>query len=357
MYVIIMPRKARISLLGEVHHVVSRGIHGLLLFSCDDDKKHFLKILDKVLPESNCECYGYAIMDTHFHLILRPLDASLSTVMRRINTAYARYYNRRYKREGYVFKDRYFSVISQEYWYLRSLIMYVNLNPLRANMVRNATELTDYLWSSHTFFADKKCAENKPTWLNLDYALGRFGETESYARKEYMRQVIKAIPQTSDVWKSLLSLLPNHDYGAEQNSKDKNNSETCETREDLTKEKRICGTPDYIRKILMESRRGKPSREKAITNRKPLSELFDVFCNEKGVTKLQLLKRGRHSSPISLIRAEFCKTAREVHGYTCVDVTHFLSVSPSTVVRLTRRAPPVSPAIFIPIIPIEQFVN
>ncbi|MDR2728045.1 MAG: transposase [Chitinispirillales bacterium] len=349
-----MPRKARISLLGEVHHVVSHGTHGLLLFSCDDDKKHFLKILDKVLPESKCECYGYAIMDTHFHLILRPLDTPMATIMRRINTAYARYYNCRYKRKGYVFQDRYFSVVAQEYWYLRSLIMYVNLNPLRANMVRCAAELANFAWSAHTFFADKKCAENKPSWLNLDYALGRFGETESSARKEYMRCVLEAAPRSKDKWESLLSHLPNHDYGPKNGHEDKEiNSDNCnynnENAEDLTKEKRICGTPEYIRKILMESRIGKPLREKAITNRKPLSELFDTFCNEKGVTKLRLLKRGRHSSPISLIRAEFCKTAREIHGYTCVDVTHFLSVSPATVVRLTRRAPPSSLPISITI--------
>jgi len=347
-----MPRKARISLLGEVHHVISRGIHELLLFSCDDDKKHFLKILDKVLPESNCECYGYAIMDTHYHLILRPLDTPLSTVMRRINTAYARYYNCRYKREGYVFKDRFFSVVSQEYWYLRNLIMYVNLNPLRADMVRDTAEFANYTWSSHTFFANKKHPVSKPAWLNLDYALGRFGETESCARKEYIRQFIEAASRTSDTWKSMLSLLPNHDYGSGQDYKNKNGNDDNESEitEDLTKEKRICGTPEYIRKILMESRKGKPLREKIITNRKSLTELFDVFCNEKGVTKLQFLKRGRHSPPISLIRAEFCKTAREIHGYTCVDVTHFMSVSPATVVRLTRRAPPIS-------IPIEQIAS
>jgi len=346
-----MPRKARISLLGEVHHVVSRGLSGLLLFSCDYDKKHFLKILDKVLPESNCECYGYAIMDTHFHLILRPFDTPLPTIMRRINTAYARYYNCRYERDGYVFKGRYFSVVAQEHWYLRNLIMYVNLNPLRANMLRNTAELADFPWSSHTFFADKKCAESKPIWLNLDYALGRFGETESPARKEYMRQFIEAASRTSETWKSMLSQLPDHNYGTKQDHKDKDkdkdkDDDNNENAEDLTKEKRICGTPEYIRKILMESRRGKPLREKAVNNKKPLSELFDTFCDEKGITKLQLLKRGRHSPSISSIRAEFCKTAREIHGYTCVDVTHFLSVSPSTVVRLTRKALPITSLVY-----------
>ena len=342
----IMPRKARISLLGEVHHVVSRGIHGLLLFSCDDDKKHFLEILNRVLPESNCECYGYAIMDTHFHLILRPLDASLSTIMRRINTAYARYYNCRHKRKGYVFGDRYFSAVSQEYWYLRNLIMYVNLNPLRANMVRNTAEFDDYSWSSHTFFVNKKRADNKPSWLKLDYALGRFGETESSARKEYVRQFIEAASRTSEVWKSMLSQLPGYDYGAKP---DHNNNSDSEMTGDLTKEKRICGTPEYIRKILIESRKGKPLREKAIANRIPLSELFDAICENNGVSRLLLLKRGRHSPPTSLIRAEFCRTAREIHGYTCVDVTHFLSISPAAVVRLTRRAPPIHSLVSLPI--------
>jgi hypothetical protein len=284
-------------------------------------------------------------MDTHFHLVLRPLDASLSTIMRRINTAYARYYNCRYERKGYVFQGRYFSTVSQEYWYLRNLIMYVNLNPLRANMVRDAAELADSPWSSHIFFADKKRAENKPPWLNLDYALGRFGETESHARKEYMRQVIKAAPHTSEIWKSTLSSSSIHDHGTEKNHIDGSDIINNETTEDLTKEKRICGTPEYIRKILAESRRGKPLREKAIADRIPLSELFDTICYNNGVTRLQLLKRGRHSRPTSLIRAEFCRTARETHGYTCVDVTHFLSISPSAVVRLTRRAPPI-PSLF-----------
>jgi len=284
-------------------------------------------------------------MDTHYHLILRPLDTPLPTIMRRINTAYARYYNSYHKREGYVFRDRYFSAVAQEYWYLRNLIMYVNLNPLRANMLSDSAELANYPWSSHTFFADKEHAAGKPLWLNLEYALGKFGETETPARKEYTRQFIELASQSSDAWKSMLSQLPGHDYGPKQdqsdNDKNSGNNE-IEAAEDLTKEKRICGTPEYIRKILMESRRAKPPREKVIANQIPLSELFDAICNSKGVTRLQLLKCGRRNMPLSLIRAEFCKTAREIHGYTCIDITHFLSVSPSTVVRLTRRAPPLS---------------
>ncbi len=75
-------------------------------------------------------------MDNHVHLLLRTGDVSLATLMRRLLTGYAGYFNRRYSRHGQLFQNRYKSIICQEDIYLQELVRYIHLNPLRAGIVK-----------------------------------------------------------------------------------------------------------------------------------------------------------------------------------------------------------------------------
>lgn len=111
---------------------MSRGIDGMVLFRDDEGREKMCSLFGKVFTEGTCQCYAWVLMDNHYHLVIRPLNQTLQRLMRRINRSYAKYYNRKYNRRGYVFQDRFKSVSTQEYWYLRELICYVHLNPLRA---------------------------------------------------------------------------------------------------------------------------------------------------------------------------------------------------------------------------------
>jgi len=103
------------------------------------------------------------VADGHFHLLLRTgLSASpehegwraeptpLSKVMRRLMTGYAVTFNKRHKRSGHLFQNRYKSVACEEDPYLLELIRYIHLNPLRAGMVKDLKELDKYPWTDHS---------------------------------------------------------------------------------------------------------------------------------------------------------------------------------------------------------------
>ena len=87
--------------------------------------------------------------------------------MRRLLTGYAIGYNRRHSRIGHVFHNRYKSIVCDEDAYFRELIRYIHLNPLRAKLVKNISELNVFPWGGHAVLMGKI----KHEWQDRDYAL------------------------------------------------------------------------------------------------------------------------------------------------------------------------------------------
>ena len=75
-------------------------------------------------------------MDNHVHLLVKSGKHGISAVMRKLLTWYAQYYNRRHKRTGHLFENRYKSIFCDEDNYLLALVRYIHLNPVRANIVK-----------------------------------------------------------------------------------------------------------------------------------------------------------------------------------------------------------------------------
>jgi hypothetical protein len=80
------------------------------------------------------------------HLLLRPRQTPLSTLMQRLMTSYAVYYNRRHRRSGHLFQNRYKSIVCEEYRYFLVLVRYIHLNPMRSGLVESLKELERYPW-------------------------------------------------------------------------------------------------------------------------------------------------------------------------------------------------------------------
>jgi putative transposase len=127
-----MPRTARIDAPGALHHIIARGIGRRRIFDDDADRDGFLERLGSVLIESGAICCPWALIPNHFHLLLRTGQAPVSSVMRRLLTGYAMGYNRRHRRVGHLFQNRYKSILCQEEPYFLELVRYIHLNPLRA---------------------------------------------------------------------------------------------------------------------------------------------------------------------------------------------------------------------------------
>lgn len=126
-------------------------------------------------------CYAWALMPNHAHFLFRTGNVSLATVMRRLLTGYVVSFNHRHKRHGHLFQNRYKSIVCQEEIYLRELVRYIHLNPVRGGIVSTLSELNGYNYSGHSVLMSRK----KRSWQDTDYVLGSFGKTIGRARKEY----------------------------------------------------------------------------------------------------------------------------------------------------------------------------
>ena len=109
-----MPRKARIDAPGALHHIIVRGIERRKIFLDDFDRDNFLKRLGNVLSETATPCFAWALIPNHAHLLLRTGTTAIATVMCRLLTGYAVSFNRRHRRHGPLFQNRYKSILCQE---------------------------------------------------------------------------------------------------------------------------------------------------------------------------------------------------------------------------------------------------
>lgn len=136
-----MPRQAGIDAPGAVHHVIARGIERGKIFRNDQDRYIFITRLGELVSETQTQCFAWALIPNDFHLLLKIGNIPIATFMRRLLTGYAIGFNRRYRRSGYPFQNRYKSILCQGDAYLKELVRYIHLNPPRAGLVSNMAEL------------------------------------------------------------------------------------------------------------------------------------------------------------------------------------------------------------------------
>ncbi len=142
-----MPRRPRLVLPGTPLHLIQRGNNREACFYADSDYFQYLDWLDEYATKYNCDIHAYVLMTNHVHLLLTPHKAnSVGLLMKSLGQRYVQYINRTYQRTGTLWEGRYRSCITQEEKYLLSCHRYIELNPVRANMV---VHLADYRWSSY----------------------------------------------------------------------------------------------------------------------------------------------------------------------------------------------------------------
>jgi putative transposase len=140
-----MPRIARFVVAGVPHHVTQRGNRRGTVFFCNDDRQSYLRLLGDYATEHEVEVLAYCLMTNHVHLVAVPRTADgLHRMLRPLHMRHAQRVNRAHGWKGHLWQGRYFSsALDDEYFW--AAIRYVELNPIRAGMVRRAE---DYEWSS-----------------------------------------------------------------------------------------------------------------------------------------------------------------------------------------------------------------
>jgi REP element-mobilizing transposase RayT len=185
-----MPRQARIDAPGALHHIIARGIEKKLIFRDDPDRDSFVERLSTILKDSETPCYAWALMPNHAHLLLKTAGVPIAILMRRLFTGHAISFNKRHRRNGYLFQNRYKSILCEEDKYLLELVRYIHLNPLRGHIVSDLKELGKYPYCGHSAVIGKY----ERDWQHTDYVLGLFGKRKSPARKNYLEFIEKGIP-------------------------------------------------------------------------------------------------------------------------------------------------------------------
>lgn len=164
-----MARPLRIEHENAFHHVLSRGIEGRAIFLDDRDHAHFLELLEAMAERFDVELWAYVLMGNHYHLVLRTRRPNLSRAAQWLGVSYVSWFNARHERKGHLFQGRFKSFLIEDEHYLRTLLLYVHRNPLRAGLARR---LADYRWSSYPCLAyGRGCAP----WLRRQSVLDLFG--------------------------------------------------------------------------------------------------------------------------------------------------------------------------------------
>lgn len=176
-----MPRKARIDAPGALHHIIVRGIEQGIIFYDDIDRDRFIQRLSRLCVETGTQCYAWSLIPNHFHLLLKTGTTPIRRVMQKLLTGYAVSFNRRHARSGYLFQNRYKSILCQEEPYLLELVRYIHLNPLRAGIVTDINGLEHFAYCGHGALL----GIHRQDWQNVQGILHLFSFDLAVARTKY----------------------------------------------------------------------------------------------------------------------------------------------------------------------------
>ncbi|MFH1077415.1 MAG: transposase [Pseudomonadota bacterium] len=320
-----MPRVARIDTPGLLHHVIIRGIERRKIFSDNSDCENFINRLSVLLPETKTECYAWAFMPNHAHFLLRSGPQGIALLMRRLLTGYAVTYNKRHRRHGQLFQNRYKSIVCQEDGYLLELVRYIHLNPLRAKIVTDLWELDKYAYSGHSALMGKK-----REWQEVEYVLGYFGKRLGDARKKYRSYVEKGIDQgrrSELVGGGLIRSLGGWDAVKKirLNGQDR-----------IKSDQRILGEGDFVSEILLESEKhfSRKYRLKSLGYdfEKVVERVSQIFRLEKDYITGKGRQRGR-----VMARDLLCYWSAAELRMSIVDIARRLDLTPAAVSVAVQR--------------------
>jgi putative transposase len=119
-----MPRQGRVDVRGALHHVIARGIARKRIFDDNTDRERFLDRLGMLMHEMETRCFARVAIPNYFRLLLPTGLVPIATVMRRLLTGSAVTYNRRHRRCGHLFENRYKWILCQEESYFLELVRY-----------------------------------------------------------------------------------------------------------------------------------------------------------------------------------------------------------------------------------------
>ena len=321
-----MPRGPRLDAPGALHHVIVRGIEGRRLFIDAQDRQAWLDRLAAVGTTSGLTILAWACLPNHVHCLIRTGPVPLSTAMRRVLTGYAGYFNRRHRRRGHLFQNRYKSILVEEEPYRLELVRYIHLNPLRAQMVKNMSELDRYSWTGHSALVGQVA---RP-WQAVEEVLAHFGHRNRNARRRYREFVAAGIPlgrrsefqggglrRSAGGWQAVTALRRSREHGMA--------------------DERILGSGPFVESV---HRSLPPSAEarSPVEVLQVLQALLDRCARAWEITPDEV-QSGSRRRPVAQARAAMGYVAVRHLGVPQATLARYLGVTPGAVQLGLARAP------------------
>ena len=157
-----------------------RGNERKNIFLSDEDKLRFMETMREKKHGGEFYLLSFCLMDNHIHLMLREGVEDISTVIKRITVSYVYYFNKKYKRVGHLFQDRFRSEVVEQDSYVLSLARYIHQNPVKAGIVQKAA---DYRWSSYLSYLNKNNYFAKI--VDIDAIMNLFSNDRKVAVKKF----------------------------------------------------------------------------------------------------------------------------------------------------------------------------
>jgi putative transposase len=320
-----MPRKARIDAPGALHHVIIRGIERRKIFRSDYDRMNFVNRLSKLVPETKTDCLAWGLLENHAHFLFRTGSVPVAVFMSRLLTGYAGWFNRKYRRHGQLFQNRYKSILCQEDPYLKELVRYIHLNPLRARLVTTMAELDAYPWCGHGVLMNK----TEQAWQNIEYVLGLFSDRKGEARKRYRAFVEKGIPEgrrpdlvgggllrRSGGWMGLGGLRK---AGVR-----------------VKGDERILGDSDFVESVLKRAKEALEQKYELKAHGYDFAWVVSRVAESMGVTLDEVTAYGKSPRTVKA-RALLCYWAHRKLGMTATEIARRLKIGQPAASRLSKR--------------------
>jgi REP element-mobilizing transposase RayT len=320
-----MPRQARLDAAGTLHHIILRGIEQRQIFDDGRDRERFVDRLGKVALETKTKVYAWSLLPNHAHLLVRSGPQGLPKFMRRLLTGYAQEYNRRHKRYGHLFQNRYKSIVCDEEVYFLELIRYIHLNPLRAGLVLNLGQLDKYPWSGHGVILGKV----KNSWQDAGYVLSSFGRKVGQARSIYRRYIAEGIKQGRRpelVGGGLIRSLGG--WSAVKSLR--------RSGPEVLADERILGTDDFVERMLAEADRNARRLFSSRLQGREGQQLVEERCKKEGIS-IRELQMGSRRGEVPKVRSDLAWELAKERGLPLAEIARHLGVSTPAISQILIR--------------------
>jgi REP-associated tyrosine transposase len=289
-----MARRQRLHAPFSTYHVMLRGNDGQSIFFSEGDKSRLCLLMQQGMERFGHSIEAFCFMSNHIHLAVRVriADISISRIMQHLAFRYTRYINRKHKRIGHLFQGRFKSILVDDEDYLKELIRYIHLNPVRAKLVFDPLE---YCWSSHRAYLKL----DEFSWLTKERVLKKFDLEATNAIKNYDKYILRGIGVETE-----------YDFKS-----------GCTAG--------MIGDQAFIEEIMVT--------RCAIKHKKiELTDLIAKVCEMHKISYEHLCMPGKHAKN-SLARAQLAFFVRETDHISFTSLANVLERDPSTLTQLASR--------------------